>query len=846
LTFFFVSAIMRKSNQPVVLLRRYEWGLKKIMLKRIAFFILPLLILFVMPLTVFAEWPASAGQSIFSSPVIADIDNDGEKEIICTSLSGMNPGGVYVFDCTGELKPGWPQATTHSMRSSPTVGNLDSDPEMEIICSSCDQLAREGGSASANYVFVFNHDGASLPGFPKSFDTKIHSTAVIGNIDNSDSYPEILVYTGDCYLHAWHVTGATVSGYPKFLDGIVDAWGNMVITSSPALADISGDDALEVFIGSTGGELFYFNHAGDQITVDLNNWILSSPSVGDLDKDGDFEVVVGSGDGKVYAFHVGEASLTPVSGWPININSLAYASPALADVDGNDNGQLEVIYRSQIQYYQGGIPYNSVYVWNHEGTLCSGWPKTIAGDPGYTSPVVADIDGDNLAEVVCSSAIWVYAWNHDGTSLPDWPKRMPLSIQSTQAIADDDNDGMLAVIVGDFGGNLDKWELSYDTSSSNFGHGWPVFGRTADRISWDPDMPLPTPTPTQTETQTETQTPTQTVPQTATDTPTLTETPTNTAALTNTPTVTCTPTATSTLTNTPTITATSSYTLTPTATPTLAPEISLYGGPLDFGLCNIDSGPSSAQVITIGNQGNADLVFMGEGIGFSGVNAAAFSILGGVDISSVTPGGAKQVPIAFDPSTPGNKSATLQITTNDPVNSLANVQLSGGGTDEFIPTGVAMVKPATGYTLEPGIYSERQPKWIIAPGDLTAGTDVAAEITHPTGDPENSTFFNFVIDDNRIASSESLTVCLHFFESDFPTLSFSGDFATDEAMIRNSLRVFKYFAPGGYIPVTPVSSYLINEIDASSGSWHISVEASSFSVYGIAEVSLDIERWIHY
>lgn len=380
----------------------------------------------------------------------------------------------------------------------------------------------------------------------------------------------------------------------------------------------------------------------------------------------------------------------------------------------------------------------------------------------------------------------------------------------------------------------------------------------------------PTATPTSTATQTPTITPTRTATNTATPTITNTPEPTPTSTATVTPVDTPTNTATPTITNTPEPTPTSTVTETPvdtptntatptitntpvnthtptvTATPTTMPDISLSESMLDYGYRNVEAGSTEAQTVIITNEGNTDLLFTGAGIELTGEHAGEFAIAGIPDTSPLPPDASRVVEVAFNPSAPGWKIAALTLTTNDPDEPSVDVIVSGSGTMEFIPTEWIEVSPVLGGVVDPGAFSERQPRLIIEPGDFTEGDDVEIRIITPGTMPINSTFYDFVLDSNRIASGRTLTVCLHFYESDFPGLIFTGDPILDEAMIRNELRAYEFFEPAVYTAVLPASQYVITRLDAATGAWEIRIEVDSFSVYGIAETALNIDDWERY
>ncbi len=109
----------------------------------------------------------------------------------------------------------------------------------------------------------------------------------------------------------------------------------------------------------------------------------------------------------------------------------------------------------------------------------------------------------------------------------------------------------------------------------------------------------------------------------------------------------------------------------------VAPEITVAPLALDFGVQDVDAGPTIARQVTLTNDGNADLHV--TGIALTGAAAADFLIESGGEVVTLTPGNAHAILLAFDPSTMGAKSAELQIQSDDGDEPTVTVALSGAG-----------------------------------------------------------------------------------------------------------------------------------------------------------------------
>jgi PKD domain-containing protein/FG-GAP repeat protein len=112
-----------------------------------------------------------------------------------------------------------------------------------------------------------------------------------------------------------------------------------------------------------------------------------------------------------------------------------------------------------------------------------------------------------------------------------------------------------------------------------------------------------------------------------------------------------------------------------------APEFQMVipQGVLDFGSQDVDSGASLPRAVAFNNIGDGDLLFTGQGMVIDGADAGDFDFAYPKDTSALTPGLMRTLVLAFDPSSPGPKTATLRITSNDLDEATVEVTLQGTG-----------------------------------------------------------------------------------------------------------------------------------------------------------------------
>ncbi|RMH71470.1 MAG: M6 family metalloprotease domain-containing protein [Gemmatimonadetes bacterium] len=241
------------------------------------------------------QWSKIHDLPVEASPAVDDIDQDGFPEILVADWNGdltcyAHDGQVQWQIDFGET---W-------LKSSPAIGNLDrTTPELEIVLPD-----------GEGYIYALTATGEVLPGFPVNAHAPVTASPALGDLDG-DGYLEIIIPNQSDAYHtevlAINHSGSIVQHwYVNLVPQNFDAyWAG--IRSSPALADVNGDGAPEVLVGTPDGRLFAWNGRGE--TVDpfpqgTARGINSTPAIADIDQDGDIEVIAASDDGLIYIWDV--------------------------------------------------------------------------------------------------------------------------------------------------------------------------------------------------------------------------------------------------------------------------------------------------------------------------------------------------------------------------------------------------------------------------------------------------------------------------------------------------------------------------------------------------------------
>lgn len=194
--------------------------------------------------------------------------------------------------------------------------------------------------------------------------------------------------------------------------GCYASWCETGWYSSPAVADLDNDGAPEVIGGAYTVFILNGEDGSVQRSIDTpGGRVWPGVVVADLDGDDDLEIVTAQGDGYLNVLdHAGDAVWTrrPVS------NELR----GLSVYDLDDDGTMEIVVTAAI-----GSKTNT-WVYEHNGSLRAGWPQ-LSNDSGYAwgvfndNAAIGDLDDDGMGEIVVPSDVhYICAYEANGVQVP--------------------------------------------------------------------------------------------------------------------------------------------------------------------------------------------------------------------------------------------------------------------------------------------------------------------------------------------------------------------------------------------------------------------------------------------
>lgn len=215
--------------------------------------------------------------SFFASMPLADIDDDGDEEVILlthdTDVAYPTDGRIWVIDVNrtqGTVK--WSRPLGGDARNV-AVGDLNRDGRLEIV------------AVSSGGVYIFNGEGDELHRFSINSNNAVPA---IGDVDKDGINDVVIASNSENKIYI--ISNGSLREFPS----IKSIWTNVV------LSDLNRDGNIEIAGGDTDGNMYVWDRNGyvlEQRKIIGTGYIPSSALIADLDRDGNKELIFGVSNG---------------------------------------------------------------------------------------------------------------------------------------------------------------------------------------------------------------------------------------------------------------------------------------------------------------------------------------------------------------------------------------------------------------------------------------------------------------------------------------------------------------------------------------------------------------------
>ncbi len=376
------------------------------------------------------SWSTPIGLTSNSSAAAADVDLDGQLEIVIGSKNGSL---LVISALDGQIENEF--IVNSSIESSPSLGKIMSDQNVDIVFGSGNGI-----------LYLLNGKNLSVL-WSNDYGDSMWSTPVVDDL-NADGIPEII------FTITQGVIGKIFAVDGRNGDVVWQHSFNSTsdpFESSPAVADLNLDGIDDVVVGGNDGIIRALNGNDGSLLWKFNTGAGdadASPLITHINSDDYPDVIFGANDGMIWAISGMDGS---VIWFTKTVPIYRLDCPAVADL--NNDGDLEVI----IGGGYGETTY--LYVLNiNNGSII--WTYSSQGD-SVASPTVADMNGDGFLDVIITEPVFGGIVVLSGTNGSLLANFVPASgVQSSPIIVDSDSDGHLEIIVTADLGTLMSFEYS--------------------------------------------------------------------------------------------------------------------------------------------------------------------------------------------------------------------------------------------------------------------------------------------------------------------------------------------------------------------------------------------------
>jgi hypothetical protein len=244
-----------------------------------------------------------------ASPVFADIDNDGDRDLFIGTVDGK----ISFYENTGSatnpifalssINPDPFGLTNVFFNAKPTFVDIDNDGDLDAFV----------GDLFGDISFYENTGSIASPTFatpttnPFGLVNPNGDPIVAPTFADIDGDGDLDAFVGQALGDILFYQNTGSANSPSFDIPITNPFGlsNVGFSAVPTFIDIDGDGDLDAFIGNQDGDTLFYRNTGDAIdpnfSFEINNPFgltnvegSAAPTFVDIDGDGDLDAVVGN------------------------------------------------------------------------------------------------------------------------------------------------------------------------------------------------------------------------------------------------------------------------------------------------------------------------------------------------------------------------------------------------------------------------------------------------------------------------------------------------------------------------------------------------------------------------
>jgi len=309
-------------------------------------------------------FPIATGGQIWGSPAMADIDNDGYQDIIICSKDK----NIYAIDKDG-IK--FITETNSQLIGTPTICNIDNDIELEVIVA--------GYTNNQQNLWALNHDGSIASEFMLTSNEKNKSGFSVADFNNNN-LDDIVFGTDSKNLYLVYDDGTIAEGFPFESDG--------KFRISPIIVDYLGQKII--IAPSENNSLYGISQAGSMIfEIPFQGRITTSPSI--LNYNNTLAIFIGLDNGSIYGIDLSGDII-----YEYSVQGEIVGSIIFSDIDNDLNPDIVA-----------ATDLGKIYLFDINGMIFQNFPITYEF-PNSSAPLVYDINYDLDLEIIGGSTNSVY------------------------------------------------------------------------------------------------------------------------------------------------------------------------------------------------------------------------------------------------------------------------------------------------------------------------------------------------------------------------------------------------------------------------------------------------------